>query len=794
MRRTLYASSIILLIILIFSAYCNTFLSPPILDDFHSFVREHKVHLDHFSFANLISISNSTFGWTRWIPMSSFAFDHWLGGGEIFYFHLTNTVIHILVMLSVIFLVFQLMTASGQNGITEEITAWQCALFVAGVWALCPIQTNAVTYLVQRMASIQALFYIAAISFYVKGRLKQIKTKAVKKAFIAYFLCLISCLGAFLSKENSAMLPFMILMTELWFFSPDILIHVIQKLKTGKWRVICLLVLGAILLLIFVVKGYSYSINGYSRRHFTLIERLLTESRIIVWYISLLLCPLPSRMSIEHDVILSKSLMNPPTTLLAVIMVAGIGILIVRYRRKFPIVTYGMLWFFANLAIESTFVPLELIFEHRLYLPSVGYYLSLVIGALFVGKKLLGKLPRAEFAKITWSFVAIILSCFTLLTFQRNEAWRDFVTINQDAASKAPNNHRAHANYAVALMRAGRYQEAIKEAELAIGLGQTHFESYMVASNAIIGSLGEMGSLEKAAEKGEELLANAPARFDAGAFPMVCLQLAETYRHLGRLDKAYAAAVMSFRTGTTNYYQERLVQDMLIKILSKAEEENIDLNGDDLTDPGSEGAKTWVAGDLLKYEKRNLAKELVNRALLDDPADLKAQQLVTALNAQETLDQNQVNRGNLSSSYVRRPFSRLNICIAAAYLIRKYSLPRFFMEIGEACLDYARELDPKNPDTCLLMGWYSHEKGETEKAVEMTKMALELDSDNSKAWLELGFLLINADQPAAAIDCFRKVLELYPGYPKKNVVLQIISDLEKGVGSLKAAKNSFDRS
>ncbi len=726
--------------------------------------------------------------------MTSFAFDHLLGGGEVFYFHLTNTVIHILVMLSVIFLVFQLMTASGQNEIKEEMTAWQCALFVAGIWALCPIQTNAVTYLVQRMASIQALFYIAAISFYVKGRLKQMKTKGVKKAFIAYFLCFISCLGAFLSKENSAMLPFMILMTELWFFSPDILIHVVQKLKTSKWRTICLLVLGAILLLIFVVKGYSYSINGYSRRHFTLIERLLTESRIIVWYMSLLFCPLPSRMSIEHDVILSKSLINPPTTLLAMIILAGIGILIVRYRRKFPLVSYGMLWFFLNLAIESTVVPLELVFEHRLYLPSVGFYLSLVIGAHFIGRKLLGKLPKAEFAKITWSSFAIILSCFTLLTFQRNEAWRDFVTVNQDAAIKAPNNHRAHANYAVALMRAGRYQEAIKEAEHAIGLGQTHFESYMVASNAIIGSLGEMGSLEEAAQKGEELLANAPARFDAGAFPMVCLQLAETYRHLGRLDKAYAAAVMSFRSSTTNYYQEKLVQDMLIKILSKAKEENIDLNGDGVTDPGLESFKTWLAGDLLKYEKRNLAKELVNRALLDDPADLKAQQLVTELNTREMLDQNQVQRGNFSSRYVRRPFSRLNICIAAAYLIRKYRLPRFFMGIGETCLDYARELDPKNPDTHLLLGWYYHEKGETEKAVEMTKAGLDIDPDSSKAWLELGFLLIKAGQPALAIDSFRKVLEIYPGYPKTRVILGIISDLEKGVGSLKATNDSLDQS
>ncbi len=136
-----------------------------------------------------------------------------------------------------------------------------------------------------------------------------------------------------------------------------------------------------ILFLVFVLV-FWYGVNtfrnleaGYSSRHFTMLERLLTETRIVVWYLSLLLWPAPSRMSIEHDVELSTSLLNPLTTLPAMIFLGVLCWLILRYRRRYPLLSYGGAWFFLNLVIESTVVPLELIFEHRLYLPSVGFCL-----------------------------------------------------------------------------------------------------------------------------------------------------------------------------------------------------------------------------------------------------------------------------------------------------------------------------------------------------------------------------------------------------------------------------------
>jgi hypothetical protein len=111
-----------------------------------------------------------------------------------------------------------------------------------------------------------------------------------------------------------------------------------------------------------------------------LSERLLTEARIVVWYLSVLLWPDPSRLSIEHDIALSQTLWNPPSTLFCIVLLVTTAWLSIRFRRRFPLITYGMLWFLLNLVIESSIVPLELIFEHRLYLPSIGFYIALVAG------------------------------------------------------------------------------------------------------------------------------------------------------------------------------------------------------------------------------------------------------------------------------------------------------------------------------------------------------------------------------------------------------------------------------
>ena len=155
-------------------AYSNTFSSPPVLDDFHTFVEQPLIRIQQWSVENLSAISGTVFRWNRWIPLITFSMDLSLGKGEVFFCHLTNLLIHFCCFLSVFFLTYQLRCAVQDQSTASKdalLSASTLAIWVAGLWALHPLQTNAVTYLVQRMASLVALFIVLSVAFYVSGRL-----------------------------------------------------------------------------------------------------------------------------------------------------------------------------------------------------------------------------------------------------------------------------------------------------------------------------------------------------------------------------------------------------------------------------------------------------------------------------------------------------------------------------------------------------------------------------------------------------------------------------------------------
>src|SRR5208337_1522223 len=103
------------IILMIFSAYSNTFTSPPYLDDFHSFIHEKALYLDHISVSSLLSLSQTMFGWTRFLPVVSLALNHSLGHSNLIYFHTVNLLIHLLGFLAVFWLVRQVLDAGRER-------------------------------------------------------------------------------------------------------------------------------------------------------------------------------------------------------------------------------------------------------------------------------------------------------------------------------------------------------------------------------------------------------------------------------------------------------------------------------------------------------------------------------------------------------------------------------------------------------------------------------------------------------------------------------------------------------
>jgi len=489
--------------------------------------------------------------------------------------------------------------------------------------------------------------------------------------------------------------------------------------------------------------------------------------------------------TIEHDVMISSSLFSPPTTLPALALLIVSGWLLIRYRRHYPLSTYGGIWFFLNLVVESSIVPLELVFEHRLYLPSVGFCLLVVCMWMRACGHLLTSHTSRETLIVNSCCFALLCSGLTLLTFTRNEAWKDSITINQDAVSKAPANPRARANLAVAYGMSGLHELAIAEAEEALKLSENYKRrgQFVVAANTIVSSLVELQEYGKAVERGEQLLMNAPASFDASAMPNLCRNLGEAYLKSGDTERAYAATMKSLewtqRQRRRDVIDLKRIEKLLTLILRESAKGQFDINRDHINDPGESAIKTWIAREFVKWGEREKAKSLLGSAVAENPADAEAVELLETLIREDALNYAQNTRESSRRTYQSSPFSRFNASMALAYLARTPGWSGYFRSVGEKLLDYALEIQPGVADAHLLKAYYVHDRKEIEPAIAATERALALDPDYSRAWLALGYFRMELNDFPGAVTAFKRGLELYPGCPQRASVLAAITAIEQ---------------
>jgi tetratricopeptide (TPR) repeat protein len=332
------------------------------------------------------------------------------------------------------------------------------ALFVAGSaffgaawWALHPIQVQAVTYIVQRMASLAALFVVAAVLAYVRAR----TNPARRRRWMA--LAAVCALLAAFTKENAWVLPLLFVLAE---YS---LVRTSGPLIRNRLDWVLILVPGGIALYLAVelwsgTGSVAEWVRGtYQSRSFTLEERLLTQPRVIVFHFSQLIWPLPGRFSIEHAFPVSRDLLHPATTLPALLMVCawvGSGLWCLASPRR-RAAGFFILWVPLTLVIESSIVGLELIFEHRMYLPSVG-----VAGLLAMAlHRLLARTPAPARAGAA-ALGAAMLAALMVSTSSRVPEWASEVTLMERAYRRAPGSPRAAGNLGVAYLRADRLEAA----------------------------------------------------------------------------------------------------------------------------------------------------------------------------------------------------------------------------------------------------------------------------------------------------------------------------------------------
>jgi tetratricopeptide (TPR) repeat protein len=193
--------------------------------------------------------------------------------------------------------------------------------------------------------------------------------------------------------------------------------------------------------------------SWFQKYDFNMWERLLTEGRVMVHYLTLLLFPLPSRLAVVHDVPKSTSLVSPFSTLLAWLLIAGLLATAYWVRKRAPVFSFWICWFFAAQLIESTILPLELMFEYRVYLPSIGIMAALAYPLLNWHEYWL----TARRLAWSWCLILLLAALSSLLTFERNRAWADEITLWEDNVAKYPHAAIARNNLGSAYFQMGNY-------------------------------------------------------------------------------------------------------------------------------------------------------------------------------------------------------------------------------------------------------------------------------------------------------------------------------------------------
>jgi hypothetical protein len=429
--KPLHTICLVFVFILTTAVYWPGLNGPLLLDDFPNLYHLHKFGEGSITWKQVFEMAPH--GIDRSISTLSFIGNWLLTGEGIWALKFTNLIIHLLCGLLIYRLSWSLLH---YDLIDNELRARNIALLIVALWLLSPFLLSTVLYVIQRMAQLSALFTLCGLLIYVVGRINYGRNNSPGISLIAISLAVFWPLATF-SKQNGILLPLLLLIIEFFFFYKD----------TSDIRIIILRIMLALLVCIpglIVVGMYLYPyeslLESYLGRDFTLYERLITQPRVLLDYIgNLLLIPGTSPMSLFHDDYLkSLNLFNPITTLLSlVVFLLILTGAYITFGGKTGIIFFGLIFYYAAHIIESTFLPLELYFEHRNYLPAFGIYFSAVTGIYLL-------VSKTKSPNITIALFIIIPISFSILTYQRSLVWEKMTNIFYLAEITHPESPRVN--------------------------------------------------------------------------------------------------------------------------------------------------------------------------------------------------------------------------------------------------------------------------------------------------------------------------------------------------------------
>lgn len=361
-------------------------------------------------------------------------------------FKYTNICIHLLngaLLFLVIVRILSIHEGKDQPGSSGKAAA----LLVALAWMLHPNLVSTTLYSVQRMAMLPMFFGLLVLYIWLEARPYTVDRPKYAYFWLTFALVVPGTLALF-SKENAALLPLLILTVEGTVIAKSRL-----RPLSRTWKTV-FLVLPALFVVFYLL--YRASENGwfaqYAGRDFSPYERILTQFRIVLDYIFHWFIPQLYTTGLFHDNIeISRGFLEPARTFGALLMVAGLLTSSLIFRKKYPLYALAITFFMASQLIESTVLPLELEFEHRIYLGSGFLFLPFFYSSL-----------KSRKSVIALYSVAFYIAILALFCWQSASLWGHYPTMIRVWAEKAPYSERAQVEVSKQLYESGEVKKSLQ--------------------------------------------------------------------------------------------------------------------------------------------------------------------------------------------------------------------------------------------------------------------------------------------------------------------------------------------
>ncbi len=670
------AFHILLITVVGLICYSNTFNVPFMFDDKGHMEDLSKFIAAHKGQDSCLSSTIYNFNRNRFVGYLTFAMNYKFGKLDVIGYHVVNLVIHLTNAIFVYFLVLLTFNTPSMRSFSilqprnhDPFFKYMIAFFSGLLFVSHPIQTQAVTYIYQRFASLTAMFYLLSVVMYAKARLAGLDTRAgawdkSKAKSLGFYLASVSsALLAMKTKETAITLPIIIVLYEFVFFKTNI------KKK--------ILILLPILMMLAIIPisimgmhkplGELLSDLGEKTRLQTTMPRwdyLMTQIQVITTYIRLIF--LPVNQNLDYDYPIYHSLFTPQvflSFLFLLTLITTAAVLLYKSRKAlntkhlpetsehasdyflngmlYRLIAFGIFWFFITLSVESSIIPIkDVIFEHRVYLPAFGIILAIICVLILIFEKLF------KSKKPVFIFLALATIALSGATYARNMVWHDDISMWKDIVKKSPYKARAYNNLGSIYLDHGRYEDAFTMFRDAMQINPYYYDPYVglmmvylkldrfeeaitiakVALNIspdkrIYKNLGlvylKMNRLDDALASFNDALKIDPN--DAEAYN----DLSTVYRKLGKYDDAIRTAdlaIKEYPDFAIPYYNLGLTYVELKKYQDAAAAFNKALT----LDPGYAEAYNSLGGLYLLSGKYDEAKELFIAALKIDPKYVKA--------------------------------------------------------------------------------------------------------------------------------------------------------------------------